>query len=99
MANAIASPTFFELNAFLAQDPLKLFIGGRWVPAKAGGMIETLDPGDGKVLARVAAADASDVDDAIRAARDALRHSCASPKFLRPVFSWLCGLAQVAGTG
>ena len=75
VANAIASPTFFELNAFLAQDPLKLFIGGKWVPAKAGGTFETVDPGDGRVLACVAAAEAADVDDAVAAAREAFRNS------------------------
>jgi len=53
MATAMASPKLMEVNAFLAQDPLRLFIGGQWVPAKAGGTFETLDPGNGGVLGDV----------------------------------------------
>lgn len=75
MATATAAPKLMEVDAFLAQDPLQLFIGGQWVPAKAGGTFETLDPGNGRVLARVAAADATDIDAAVRAARHAFRHS------------------------
>jgi acyl-CoA reductase-like NAD-dependent aldehyde dehydrogenase len=75
MATALAAPKLAEVNAFLAQDPLKLFIGGQWVPAKAGGTFETLDPGNGRMLARVAAADATDVNAAVRAAHHAFRHS------------------------
>ena len=75
MATAMASPKLMEVNAFLAQDPLRLFIDGKWVPAKTGGTFETLDPGNGRVLARVAAADAADIDAAVHAARHAFRHS------------------------
>jgi aldehyde dehydrogenase (NAD+) len=75
MASAIAAPILPEVEAFLAQDPLKLFIGGQWVSAKEGGTFETLDPGNGRVLARVAAADATDVNAAVRAAHHAFRHS------------------------
>jgi acyl-CoA reductase-like NAD-dependent aldehyde dehydrogenase len=75
MATAMATPKLTEVNAFLTQDPLKLFIGGQWVPARAGGTFETLDPGDGRVLARVAAAEATDVDDAVCAAREAFRNT------------------------
>ena len=75
MATAMASPKMMEVNAFLAQDPVRLFIGGQWVPAKAGGTFETLDPGNGRVLARVAAADAMDIDAAVGAARHAFGHS------------------------
>jgi aldehyde dehydrogenase (NAD+) len=64
-----------EVNEFLDQNPIKLFIGGQWVSAKSGSTFETIDPGDGKVLARVAAAEAADVDDAVRAAHHAFRHS------------------------
>jgi aldehyde dehydrogenase (NAD+) len=75
MATSATAPKLTEVDAFLAQDPLKLFIGGQWVPAKGGGTFETLDPGDGSVLARVAAADAMDVNAAVRAAHEAFRHS------------------------
>ncbi|HEX7338019.1 MAG TPA: aldehyde dehydrogenase family protein, partial [Gemmatimonadales bacterium] len=47
-----------------------LFIGGEWTP---GGeeTFETLNPANGKPLARVAQATAADVDRAVRAARAA----------------------------
>jgi acyl-CoA reductase-like NAD-dependent aldehyde dehydrogenase len=75
MATAVAAPKLTEVNAFLAQDPLKLFIGGQWVPAKSGDTFVTLDPGNGRMLARVAAADAADVNAAVGAAHQAFRHS------------------------
>jgi acyl-CoA reductase-like NAD-dependent aldehyde dehydrogenase len=75
MATAVEAPRLTEVNAFLAQDPLKLFIGGQWVPADAGGTFQSLDPGNGRMLARVAAADATDVDAAVRSAHHAFRHS------------------------
>ena len=63
------------VSAFLAAQPSKMYVGGKWVEAKSGKTFETLDPGNGTVLARVAAGDASDVDAAVSAARDAFRHS------------------------
>lgn len=42
---------------------------------EADGTFETLDPGNGRMLARVAAAEAGDVYDAVGAARNAFRHS------------------------
>ena len=75
MATVVEASRLTEVNAFLEQDPLKLFIGGQWVPAKAGGTFQTLDPGNGRMLARVAAAEVADVDAAVRAAHHAFRHS------------------------
>lgn len=46
-----------------------LYIDGRWRAALT--KFEDLNPADGTVLAHVAAAEASDVDDAVRAARNA----------------------------
>lgn len=63
------------LSKFLSQPSLKMFIGGRWVDAAGGGTFETRDPGDNKVLARVAAGDANDVDQAVQAAHQAFRKS------------------------
>ena len=47
-----------------------LFIGGEWTPGEAE-TFETLNPANGKPLARVAQATAGDVDRAVRAARAA----------------------------
>ena len=60
---------------FLWAQPLKLFIGGRWVESQSGKTFETLDPGEGKVLARIAAGDAADVEAAVAAAHEAFRKS------------------------
>jgi acyl-CoA reductase-like NAD-dependent aldehyde dehydrogenase len=49
------------------------FIGGRFVPARAGGTFDDVSPTNGKLLARVASGDAADVDAAVAAAREAFR--------------------------
>lgn len=60
---------------FLSLEPKQLFIGGEWVDAKSGKTIEARDPGDGQVIAHLAAGDAADVDLAVAAAREAFRKS------------------------
>lgn len=64
-----------EVTRFLAGQPLKMFINGEWTPAISGETFETRDPGDGKVIAKVAAGDKRDVDRAVAAAREAFRNS------------------------
>lgn len=49
----------------------RLHIGGEWVDALAGGELETVNPSTGAVFARVARAEAADVDRAVTAARAA----------------------------
>jgi aldehyde dehydrogenase (NAD+) len=51
--------------------PEKLFIGGQWVAARAGGTIEVVSPDTEKVVAGVAEATNPDVDAAVAAARKA----------------------------
>src|SRR6266568_4542188 len=53
--------------------PGKLFIAGEWVPSTAGTLLETSDPGTGKVLTEVPLGSAEDIDAAVAAARAALR--------------------------
>ncbi len=48
-----------------------LFIGGKWVKAKSGASLETLNPANKKVLASVALGNDADVDAAVKAARAA----------------------------
>ncbi len=64
-----------EVSAFLTSGPLKLFVGGQWVDAVRGGRFETRDPGTGKVLTEVAAAEQEDVNRAVEAAREAFKKS------------------------
>jgi aldehyde dehydrogenase (NAD+) len=49
-----------------------LFIGGRWVEPQSQDRFETVNPANGRPLARVAQAGAADVDQAVHAARGAL---------------------------
>nr|WP_315529456.1 aldehyde dehydrogenase family protein [uncultured Achromobacter sp.] len=49
----------------------KLFIGGRFTDALAGGTIDILNPHDGTRITTIAAADAADVDLAVQAAQRA----------------------------
>jgi len=49
------------------------YIDGRWTDAIDGATFETINPATGKVLARVAACGAEDVDRAVAAARKAFR--------------------------
>src|SRR6266852_3652230 len=58
-----------EIASFLKGGPKKLFIGGRWVESASGKTFDTIDPATGEVLAKVAEADAEDVDRAVAAAR------------------------------
>ena len=59
--------------------PNRLFINNEWVDAVAGGTFATFHPANGELIAEVAAADAADVDQAVRAARAAFK----DPKWRR----------------
>ena len=51
---------------------LENFIGGRWVPAQASGLLDVTNPANGEVLARVALSGVADVEAAVSAANAAL---------------------------
>lgn len=57
-----------------AATPLPFFVGGSWVTG-AGPAIETINPADGSLLARVFSATAAEVETAVSAARAAFRGS------------------------
>ncbi|NUP02364.1 MAG: aldehyde dehydrogenase family protein [Streptomyces sp.] len=59
-----------SVEDFVAK-PRQLFIDGRWVDAASGKTFTTPDPATGETLARVAEADAEDVERAVKAARRA----------------------------
>ncbi|WP_225845808.1 aldehyde dehydrogenase family protein [Streptomyces sp. HPF1205] len=58
------------VRAHRARDAM--YIGGRWRPARGTERIDVLDPATERVVGRVPAGTALDVDDAVRAARAAL---------------------------
>ncbi len=64
-----------EVSRFLSGQPLRMFIGGQWTEAQSKKTFETLDPGEGSVIAAVAAGDKADVDRAVGAARAAFQTS------------------------
>ncbi len=66
----------FHHEARKLQFETRAFIDGRYVDAKSGETFETRNPATGELLARVAAGDAADVDDAARAARRAFEAGC-----------------------
>jgi phenylacetaldehyde dehydrogenase len=51
--------------------PKQLLIDGRWQPSISGRTFEVQDPGTGRTIAHAAEADATDVDLAVKAARNA----------------------------
>ena len=53
------------------RHPDKLYIGGEWVEAKTGKMLEIVNPNSEEVVARVAEAGKDDMDRAVAAARKA----------------------------
>jgi len=51
----------------------KAFINGNYVESASGATFDSINPGTGKLLARVAAGDTEDVNLAVAAARSAFR--------------------------
>src|SRR5215475_4066887 len=51
----------------------KAFINGHYVEAASGATFDSVNPGTGKLLARVASGDTEDIDRAVAAARAAFR--------------------------
>ena len=49
----------------------RILIGGEWVAAASSKSFETFNPATGEVISRLAEGDASDVDRAVKAARQA----------------------------
>ncbi len=69
-----------KVTGFLEAGPRRLLIDGEWVDALSGKTFETINPATGEVLARVAEADAADVDRAVGAARAAFERGWGTMK-------------------
>jgi aldehyde dehydrogenase (NAD+) len=91
-SHATAFPLLPEVARFLSTSAVKAVIGGRDVDALDGQAFTTLDPGTGLPLARVAAMQAADVDQAVRAAAKAFPAWSAMPANERGI--WLHRLAD-----
>src|SRR5687767_14278673 len=75
MSTAAAPAIHPGVREFLSRSPLKLLIGGKWVPAVSGKTFATANPATGETLAQVAEGGAADVDAAVAAARKAFEGS------------------------
>lgn len=71
------------LDWIKAHQPFGLFIQNRWTQPVSGQYIESVNPGSGKALASVAAANSVDVDNAVAAARQAFQSWSKMPGHVR----------------
>ena len=70
----MATPTIsWHERAKAVRFPTHAFIGGRSVEAASGAAFDSINPATGKILAKVAACDAPDIDRAVASAREAFR--------------------------
>ena len=63
-----------RLETHVSVSATKLLINNQWVDSASGKTFPTVNPATGEVICHVAEADATDVDCAVRAARDAFEH-------------------------
>jgi 4-guanidinobutyraldehyde dehydrogenase/NAD-dependent aldehyde dehydrogenase len=66
-----ATPISWHERAARVQPRAQAFINGRYLDAASGATFDCLSPIDGRLLAKVAATDAADVDTAVASARSA----------------------------
>jgi aldehyde dehydrogenase (NAD+) len=59
-------------QSFLRNGEGKVFVGGRWAASRAELTMPTINPSTGLQISTIAAADSTDVDDAVNAARTAI---------------------------
>src|SRR5215469_770318 len=71
--SATAESVSWQERARRLEFRTQAFIGGRYVDAASGATFDCINPATGKLLARVAAGDAEDIDRAVAAARGAFR--------------------------
>ena len=84
-----------EAAARFIAAPKKNLIGGHWCEAQSGLTLDVRNPATGEVFARVPAADAADIDQAVRAARSAFESQ--GWRGARPIDRerWLLKLAEL----
>lgn len=68
-----ASSIHAEAVAFVSGQQKQLLIDNEWRDAKSGAFFNVTDPYNGEVLCKVARGDIADVNDAVKAARSALK--------------------------
>lgn len=63
-----------SVQTYLADSPKKLLIGGEWVDANSGAVMEVVNPATNETLTQVAKADETDAERAVEAARSAFEN-------------------------
>ncbi|KAH0616972.1 hypothetical protein JD844_028500 [Phrynosoma platyrhinos] len=63
-----------EVNGMTVKMPYQCFINGQFVDAEDGKTVDTINPTDGSVIAKISLAAVSDVDKAVAAAKEAFEH-------------------------
>jgi len=58
----------------IAIGPTKILINNRWIDSRSGKTFPTINPATGEEICQVAEADAADVDEAVKAARNAFEN-------------------------
>jgi phenylacetaldehyde dehydrogenase len=96
-ANVAADRTESAASAFL-QRPHRLLIGGKWLPAANGAMLEVINPATGRVFATVAGGAAADIDAAVKAARRAFSSGVWAKARAMERARWLYRLADAVET-
>jgi acyl-CoA reductase-like NAD-dependent aldehyde dehydrogenase len=71
--NARPEPVSWHDRARMLEFRTQAFIDGRYIDAASGATFDSINPATGKLLARVAAGDAEDINRAVTAARAAFR--------------------------
>src|SRR5258708_37336733 len=68
------SPQIHPGGADFIEKPRKMLINGKWITAASGKTFPTYNPATGEVLAQVAEGDREDIEQAVKAARQAFDH-------------------------
>src|SRR5271170_997042 len=74
MTVTIEKPRLSSAAATFLAKELKLFIDGKWVPARSGKTFPVEDPATEETIAHVPAGDKADIDLAVAAAREAFEN-------------------------
>lgn len=75
MSAIFESPPLTPANQAFLSRKHKLYIDGKWVHGTSGETIDVVDPANARVVTQTIAGNASDVDDAVKAARRAFEGS------------------------
>ena len=71
MASSMGTLVRDNGHGHVEDEPLQMYVGGEWTPARSGETFDSIDPFTGRPWTRAASAGEEDVDRAVNAAREA----------------------------